>query len=192
MTLSLTEEKKDRIKKLASELLVANNCTVRMVARFIGNLTASFEAVPGGRLYYRHIELCKIQALKGCKGDYESLCTLSGRAKVGIKWWIANISNSFSYIKSYPEIDYVIYTDASNSGWGATDLEETINGRWSQQEQDLHINCLEILAIKFAVSSLLHLQSGIKHVRIMSDNATAISYINRQGVCTQWCAMTLQ
>ena len=78
MTLSLTDEKKDRIKKLASELLVANKCTIRMVARFIGNLTASFEAVPGGRLYYRHIELCKIQALKGCKGDYESPCTLSG------------------------------------------------------------------------------------------------------------------
>ena len=45
----------------------------------------------------------------------------------------------------------------------------------------MHINCLETLAIKFAVSSLLYLYRGIKHVRIMSDNATAISYVNKQG-----------
>ena len=84
------------------------------MARFIGNLTASSEAVPGGRLHYRHIELCKIRALKECKGDYESSCTLSDKAKTEIIWWVENITNSFAKMKSTQKIDYTIYTDASN------------------------------------------------------------------------------
>ena len=40
MTLSLTDEKNNRMKKLALDLL-RTGCSVRMVARFIGTLTAS-------------------------------------------------------------------------------------------------------------------------------------------------------
>ena len=152
-----------------------------MVASFVGNLTASFEAVPGGRLHYRHIELCKIQSLKLSKGDFEGDCPLSNNAKDEITWWIANIGDAFAAIKSTPTIDYTIYTDASNLGWGASDTLSTINGRWSLQEQSFHINCLEILAIKFALSALLPLKKHIKHVRIMSDNTTAIAYVNKKG-----------
>ena len=50
MTITLTEEKKGKIKTLALSLMNKNSCSVRTVAKFIGNLTASFEAVPGGRL----------------------------------------------------------------------------------------------------------------------------------------------
>ena len=177
MTLSLIDEKKNRMKTLASDLLANNSCSVRIVARFIGTITASFEAVPGGMLHYRYIERCKIRALKECKGDYVSPCSLSDKTKTEIKLWIENISNSFAYMKYTPNIDYVIYTDVSNLGWGASDRKKTINGRWSLEEQGLHINCLETLAINFAVYTLLYL----KLVRIMSDNRTAISYINKQG-----------
>ena len=64
MTLTLTLEKKKKIKDLAEKLCTVLNNTVRLVASFLENLTASFEAVPYGRLNYRHIEFCKIQALK--------------------------------------------------------------------------------------------------------------------------------
>ena len=78
------------MKKLAFDLLANNSCSVRMVARFIGSLTASFEAVPGGRLHYR----------QKCKGDYEPPCSLSDKAKTEIKWRVENMSNSFAYMKS--------------------------------------------------------------------------------------------
>ena len=84
-------------------------------------------------------------------------------------------------IKSTPAIDYTIYTDASNLGWGADDGETTINGRWSDIEHSLHINCQELLAVKLAIASFLPLREETKHVRIMSDNSTTISYINKMG-----------
>ena len=85
-------------------------------------------------------------------------------------------------------IDYAIHTDASNEGWGASDNRyPDINGRWTLGEQMLHINALELKAIKLALYSYLPLNSGVKHVRIKSDNTTAISYINKKGGPTVWC-----
>ena len=72
--------------------------------------------------------------------------------------------------------------DTSTKGWGAHDKHHTINGRWTEGGTKLHINVLELTAIKFAIFSLLlPLQIGTKHLRVMTDNSTAISYMNRQG-----------
>ena len=180
MTLTLTTDKKEKRKKLAIGLLT-KKINIRMVASFVGNLTASFEAVPNGRLYYRHIETCKIDSLKLCKGNFEGPCHITMKAKDEIQWWVNNIEGAVSHIKSTPVEDYIIFTDASNAGWGASDTTQEINGRWSFEEQEMHINCLELLAVKLAISSLLPLHPNVKHVRIMSDNSTAISYINKQG-----------
>ena len=171
MTLTLTNEKKESIKNKAIAVLNKDIVSIRTVASLIGNMTSCFEAVPFGRLYYRHIEMSKIEALKRSK-----------YAKEEIQWWIDNIDSSFAYIKSVPEIDHEIFTDASNEGWGAHNACNTdINGRWSVQEQEWHINILEMIAVKFALLSYLPLSQGINHIRVMSDNTTAISYINRQG-----------
>ena len=83
---------------------------------------------------------------------------------------------------SAPTIDYIIQTDASNLGWRAHDEDQTINGRWSVSENTLHINCLELLAIKLAIKSFLLRKVLVRHLRIMSDNSTAIAYIDKQGV----------
>ena len=73
-----------------------------------------------------------------------------------------------------PEVNYTIYSDATTKGWGAHDKHLTING-----ETKLHINLLELTAIKFAIVSLLPLQIGTKYLRVMTDNSTAISYVNK-------------
>ena len=71
--------------------------------------------------------------------------------------------------------------DASTKGWGAYDKHHIINGRWTEGVTELHINVLELTAMKFAIFSLLPLQVGKKHLKVMTDNITAISYINRKG-----------
>ena len=78
------------------------------------------------------------------------------------------------------EVDITIYTDASNTGWGGTNGVSSINGRWSIEEQNCHINELELLAIKFCLHSFCK-DFCNKVICIMSDNATAISYINHMG-----------
>ena len=73
-----------------------------------------------------------------------------------------------------------IYTDASNTGWDGTKRVSSINGRSSIEEQNYHINELELLAIKFCLQSFWKYLCN-KVICIMSDNAIAISYINHVG-----------
>ena len=185
MTVTLTAEKKDRLKSLGEGLLRKNDITIRMVSSFIGNITASFEAVPFGRLHYRNLEYCKTEALKASRYNFDSQCRLNDKAITEIKWWVENITDSFSYINNIPEIDKIIYTDASKhegGGWGAYDkINGDINGRWSVEEQQYDINYLELKAIKLALCSYVPCFEQCYHVRIMSDNTSAISYINKQG-----------
>ena len=53
--------------------------------------------------------------------------------------------------------------------------------KWSECETQSHFNVIELTTIKFAISYFLPLKLDMKHVRIMTDNSTAISYINKQG-----------
>ena len=53
-------------------------------------------------------------------------------------------------------------------------------GRWSDDEIHYHINVLELLAIELALKAFLK-DFNKKHVRIFSDNTTAVTYINKQG-----------
>ena len=123
------------------------------MARYLGHLAAAFEAVPFGKVYYRHIEIDKICALKHCKFDFDNIMILSPKAKDEVLWWKENIMGSFRSLYPEPQVDHTIFCDASGLGWGAHADESTTNGRWSDSESSLHINALELLAIKHALFS---------------------------------------
>ena len=73
-----------------------------------------------------------------------------------------------------------IYTDASNHGWGIQTSEgHHLQGVWSPGIRHSHINILELVAIYLALKRL-PLTVG-SHVRIHSDNSTAVNCLNRQG-----------
>ena len=54
--------------------------TIRQVVSLLGNITASFEAVPYGRLHYRYLEQNKIMALKEARENFENTCTITPEA----------------------------------------------------------------------------------------------------------------
>ena len=180
MTTALTYEKKQQIKEKVEKLLTKSS-TIREVSILLGSIVASFEAVPNGRPHYRHIEFDQISALKQNRGSFEAKCYLSPTTIADLNWWKDNMLEVYRVLKSIPEVNYTMYSDASTKGRGAHDKHHTINGRWTEGETKLHINVLELTAIKFAIFSLLPLPTGTKHLRVMTDNSTAISYINRQG-----------
>ena len=72
-----------------------------------------------------------------------------------------------------------MYVDACLTGWGAAVGTSKTGGHWAHEELD-HINCLDLKAI------LLGLQSLCKdyrhtHIRLRSDNTTAIACLDRCG-----------
>ena len=163
MTRAQTSEKKQKIKRKFEELL-AKSRTIREVSSLLGSIVASFQAVSNGRLHYRHIELDKISGLKQNQGNFETKCYLSQTAIAKLSWWSDNILQVYRVFKSTPEVDYTIFSDASTKIWGAHDKHHTKNGRRTERGTKLHINVLELTAIKFAIFSLLPLQRSKKHL----------------------------
>lgn len=81
----------------------------------------------------------------------------------------------------------MVTTDASLVGWGAVLERKAVQGEWSESDKTLPINILEIWAVRLA----LRAWSGIQHgypIRIQSDNAMGVAYINHQGGTKSWVA----
>ena len=98
-----------------------------------------------------------------------------------LKWWVSFLPTTYRTIDhGTPHI--TMTTDASQVGWGATVDGHNTQGLWDANETTFHINILELLAIQFGLKSLLD-KVHDQHIRIMSDNTTAISYITSKGGC---------
>ena len=74
----------------------------------------------------------------------------------------------------------MIRSDASLQGWGAVCNSTRTGGLWSQEEQRLHINYLELLAATLAVQSFLKDRVGTS-VQLQLNNQRAVVYINNLG-----------
>ena len=183
MSVTLTNKKAVKILQLCQKFSLPNKrFTIREVASFLGTLVSSFPGVEFGPLHYRHIEVDKEANLKLNQGNFDSFMTLSHDSLEEIHWWSANILTASRRI-FHNSPDVVVYTDASQMGWGAQiEHGNNTSGIWSKSESSRHINYLELLAVKHALSSLLDARNNI-HVRVMSDNNTAVSYINSMGGC---------
>ena len=189
MTLSLTSKKRKKIKKLCEDIIFTKRPSIREVAKLIGNLVATEEAVPLAPLHYRRLETEKTYAIKQARGDFDCPMELSAKALSHVQWWIQNLDSVYRSLKPLP-VNVIIYSDASKKGWGATMDEHHTYGQWLETEwSEGDINIMEITAAKFA---LLVFQNFISippprkhvfstHIRFMVDNTTAVAYINHMG-----------
>jgi hypothetical protein len=181
MIVKLTDRKAAKILNLCLLFCHKDKAfTIREVASLIGSLISSCPGVEYGRLHYRSIERDKINALKSNNGNFEAKMFLSGDSLEELHWWIGNVQLAYRNIQ-HGSPDTVIFTDASQLGWGAhIQNGMRTSGIWSASETAKHINILELLAVKLSLMSLLADQTG-SHVRIMSDNTTVVCYINDMG-----------
>jgi hypothetical protein len=179
MTVTLSNDKTEKLKAACHSIRSKSKCTIRELAQVIGQIVAAFPAVLWGPLYFRELERVKSQALKLHKGEFESVISLSIKARAELDWWLANIDQSFFPLeKTKPDVE--ITTDASTAGWGAVYLAIETGGRWSSHEKSLHINCLELIAIEYALKSFADKLSG-KHVKVLTDNICAVTYLRNMG-----------
>ena len=60
MTVSLPEEKANKLKEQTLALSERPQCSSRELAHLIGFIVSSFPAIKPARLYYRDLEVCKL------------------------------------------------------------------------------------------------------------------------------------
>ena len=179
MHITLTLEKKEKLKDMCSTLLSKPVITFNELSQIIGKLVSSFPGVEFGKLYYRQLEIEKNIALKANKGNYDASLSFTSRAQPELRWWIENVDHSFNPV-SHGNPQVTLTTDASKLGWGAHVDSNATQSRWTTEESQLHINELELKAIEFTVRAFSSCIEG-KHVNVESDNSTAETCINSMG-----------
>ena len=182
MVASLPVEKIDRLKSFGRSILSSHSVKIRDLAKFIGFLASSFDVFPQGRLHFRALEHFKTMALQSSGGNFDACVSIDSNAAQDIQWWISVPQDAFRSHIEIPSVHMTIRTDASNSGWGA--LCENDNSfsqaMWSQEETNLHINELELLAIQRGLSSLCESSHNV-HIHVKSDSSTAVTYVKKLG-----------
>jgi hypothetical protein len=174
MTISLTPEKINKFLEFEKQFKLALKYTIRQVVKLVGMLIAYSVAIPLGMLYTRVIERNKANAW-----NFDSYMTLSDTAFEDINWWKLNLHKSSPVNRGTPSIS--LTTDASFVGWGAEFNGQSTGGNWSLSElETANINFLELQAVYLGLGCFLE-EFYDKHVKIFSDNSTAVAYINNFG-----------
>ena len=97
------------------------------------HLVSSLLAVKYGTLYYRYLEMDKINALKYAKGNVEANIAILEKGVSKMKWWLSNLDGSFNTIR-HPEVDVTLYSDASLEGWGVVMNDISTGGDGQSQK----------------------------------------------------------
>lgn len=179
MSLSISEEKLDRIENQCRQLLAANAVQAVDLAKILGHFTSVAQAILPSALYSRNL-----QHLLGSHvrkfNSYEGQVSLDELARRELRLWLSQVRlwNGRSILP--PEPQEVVTSDASDAGWGAVWREQSTGGRWSADERAMHINYRELLAAFLALKSFLRNARDV-HILFQCDNSTAVAYLNKQG-----------
>ena len=179
-----TEKKLKILEKAVQDMEVVSQTTPRLLMSLIGVLASLEKTIPMGRLHMHPFQWY-LKTHWQYPQSLDLKIPVSNLLKSYLQWW-KNPKNLEKGCPLHPqEHNTLIFTDASNQGWG-THLENlTVSGNWTDQEKLLHINVLELKAVFLALKSF---QNRIldKRVLIATDNATVVSYLNKQGGTHSW------
>lgn len=182
MSFSLTEKKVADVKRLCKEALRSNKISLRETAKILGNFNWAAPAVRFAQAHFRAFQSLYNSNFKLSKGDFQWSFSLDLNPKEDLAWWVsrANLSRGKSITPASPSL--TIFSDASNSGWGAVCQDIKTGGPWTVSECLFHINQLEMLAALKALECFTA-SSFSTSIELRVDNTSAVSYINRLGGC---------
>ena len=175
----LPESKAWEIVARARHLSSLEVLNYTQVSQLLGSLNWASGLIPLGRLYLRplqrHFHLLGLtdRFTPPRRSDPLVLANLLRRS-LDPRFLTSGIP-----IRAF-QVDFTIFTDASNQGWGAHMGDSKISGTWTLTDRKLQINCLEFKAVTFALQHWAPLLQG-RQVMIATDNSTVVSYINKQG-----------
>jgi len=178
--LSLPGEKIHHLKMEVNQNLQRSQVTARQLAQLIEKLQAASQAILQAPLFYWFLQGDLQKALNHSSQDYNTLLSLSSSAREELNWWLERLAQWIGKALLHQKQTVTIRSDASLQGWGAVCNGTRMGGPWSQLEQGMHINCLELVAATLAVKTFLKGQSGTS-VLLQLDNQTAVACINNMG-----------
>ncbi len=182
MTISLPEDKVVRlrraVRKALKELNNGRQLTVRIAAKTIGFIISSIPATVYGKAHFRQLEFAKTAQLLENPTNYDVPFRWTEDCRADLEWWASPNTVFKASFESHPFTTTLI-TDASLEGWGALWNGEERLGAW--ENDDRHIDELELRAVLQALESFPNLRSQQHRILLRCDNTTAVAYINNMG-----------
>jgi len=182
--LSLVLPPVDRVAKLQSllnKLSNSNQCVARDFLSLIGMCNSMMAYIPYGRMHLRPLQWY----LKDRYFPKDDLVTKIIQLDWSIlrdmtRCWRSPVWLRQGAPMHLPTDRLTLVTDASRHGWGGYLERSEASGAWNKDDQSLHINALELKAVLLCLRQF-EAQVRNKAVLVLSDNVTAVQYINKQG-----------
>ena len=174
-----------RLANFQAQMLMLSQpqITVHSLLSIQGHLVALADLVPLGALMRREFQYLLrelgVQRARG-GGNMEQKFPVTPHMRQTLTWWMKP-EHLMTGVRVHKDpVNIIMMTDASTHGWGAHCGDQSVRGVWTQDQQKLHINVLEMMAVKL---SMIHFQSVLsnKHVLIRTDNTTVLAYLSHQG-----------
>ena len=172
-------EKQVKLKKKLRKILETPTLTIKELARIIGLLVSTRDAITPYLLHTRFLEREKILFLS--KNSWKGSLSLQEEAIAEADLWLQWLETwDGRYFGPELPPNYEVFFDSSDGGYG-----NVINGipssfQWTEEESRLHINQKELLTlVRCLENEPLH---GV--VRVYGDNIVANSYARVGGTCS--------
>ena len=177
-TVFLTEENLAKLKDRLSQMRVDQLLTANQWQQIIGILASQERLVRYGLFHTKPFHWHLSKHWNAHRDPPDVLIPVSEEIMVEIDWWMKiDITLSEPVVRPPPEVR--IFTDACTTGWGAHVDDIVIKGTWSPVETSLHINVLEMRAVRLALQRV-QLRPFLS-ILVSTDNTSVVSYVNRQG-----------
>ena len=143
----------------------------------LGVMSSPSTLIPGSRLRMRSLQHRQLVSRPldspTASGSWDASC------RRDLQWWSVPSHLGVGVDLSLPRPDLVLYTDASDSGWGASLGSDHLSGWWSRDVSLYSINHRELLAVFLAIRGFLPLLRG-QTVSLFTDNTSALSYLRKE------------
>ena len=133
--------------------------------------------VPGSRLQMRSLQL-RLNASGRLLPNSTSV-SWDDSCLADLRWWSIESHLLVGLPLDLPPPDLALYTNTSDSGWGAFLADDHLSGLWPPTFSSSAINHWEFLAVLYGVQGFLPVLRG-RSVSLFADNTTALSYLRKQ------------
>ena len=119
------EEGKTRFSRSVGTFSTRLWCWYEILPHLIGLLSSTLPAVKIALLHYRALQRLRHQILVSSQGEYDRTAPLSNKCQEDLHWWLAHLRDANGHS---PSADLTITTDASKTGWSATNQKLSTRG----------------------------------------------------------------
>ena len=173
-----TQARIQKVLSLVADFSSSREQPLSLWRSLLGVMSSMTALIPGARLRMRSLQLRLNVA--GPKQAEHALISWDSSCHQDLRWW-SDASHLIGGVSlDLPQPLLLLFTDASDSGWGASLGDDLLSGLWTPDISRFSINHCELLAILLAIRGFLHLLKG-RSVSLFTDNTSALAYLRKEG-----------